>query len=69
ARILYNAGLRTIEDLKKASVDRLMSLPHIGPKIAKKIKEQVGGTLSQEEWKRLAEAASREEQQSLTDYW
>lgn len=69
ARILYNAGLRTIEDLKKASVDRLMSLPHIGPKIAKKIKEQIGGTMSQEEWKKLAEAASREEQQSLTDYW
>ncbi|MEM1586247.1 MAG: DEAD/DEAH box helicase [Candidatus Bathyarchaeia archaeon] len=69
ARILFNAGLRTIEDLKKASVERLMSLPHIGPKIAKRIKEQVGGTISQEEWKKLAEKAGGEEQQSLTDYW
>ncbi|MBS7640797.1 MAG: DEAD/DEAH box helicase [Candidatus Bathyarchaeia archaeon] len=69
ARILYNAGLRTIEDLKRASVERLMSLPHIGPKIAKRIKEQVGGTLTQEEWRKLAEAASRQEQQPLTEYY
>lgn len=68
ARILYNAGLRTIEDLKKASIEKLMSLPHIGPKIAKKIKEQVGGIVSQEEWKKISRAASQQEQQSLTDY-
>ncbi|MEM3479352.1 MAG: DEAD/DEAH box helicase [Candidatus Bathyarchaeia archaeon] len=69
ARILYNAGLRTIEDLRKASVENLMSLPYIGPKIAKKIKEQVGGTLTQEEWRKLTQAASRQEQQPLTEYY
>ncbi|MEM2272965.1 MAG: DEAD/DEAH box helicase [Candidatus Bathyarchaeia archaeon] len=68
ARILYNAGLKTIEDLKRAPIERLMSLPHIGPKTAKRIKEQVGGTISQEEWKKLSDAASQQEQQSLTDY-
>ncbi|MEM1607378.1 MAG: DEAD/DEAH box helicase [Candidatus Bathyarchaeia archaeon] len=69
ARILYNAGLKTIEDLRKASVESLMSLPYIGPKIAKKIKEQVGGTLTQEEWRKLTQAASRQEQQPLTEYY
>ena len=68
ARILCNAGLRTIEDLRKASVENLMSLPHIGPKIAKRIKEQVGGTISQEEWRKLTDTTSRQEQQSLSDY-
>jgi len=69
ARILYNAGLRTIEDLRKAPVSRLMELPLIGPKIAKRIKEQVGGTISQEEWRKLTEASGGEEQQPLTEYY
>ncbi|MEM2341154.1 MAG: DEAD/DEAH box helicase [Candidatus Bathyarchaeia archaeon] len=69
ARILYNAGLRTLEDLRRVLVDKLMELPLIGPKIAKRIKEQVGGTLSQEEWKKLTEATGEQEQQPLTEYY
>ena len=69
ARILYNAGLRTIEDLKKAPISKLMELPLIGPRIAKRIKEQVGGTLSQEEWRKLTETEKQQEQQPLTEYY
>ncbi|MEM3134844.1 MAG: helix-hairpin-helix domain-containing protein, partial [Candidatus Bathyarchaeia archaeon] len=69
ARILYNAGLKTIEDLRRAPVSKLMELPLIGPKIAKRIKEQVGGTISQEEWRKLTETYGGEEQQPLTEYY
>jgi helicase len=69
ARILYNAGLRTIEDLRRAPISKLMELPLIGPKIAKKIKEQVGGTVSREEWRKLSETANEQEQQPLTEYY
>jgi helicase len=69
ARILYNAGLRTIEDLRRAPISKLMELPLIGPKIAKKIKEQIGGTVSREEWRKLSETANEQEQQPLTEYY
>ncbi|MEM2938981.1 MAG: helix-hairpin-helix domain-containing protein, partial [Candidatus Bathyarchaeia archaeon] len=69
ARILYNAGLRTIEDLKRAPISKLMELPLIGPKVAKRIKEQVGGIISQEEWRRLTEERNQQEQQPLTEYY
>lgn len=69
ARILYNAGLRTIEDLRRAPISKLMELPLIGPKIAKRIKEQVGGIVNQEEWRKLSGAASKQEQQPLTEYY
>jgi len=52
-RSLFDAGLRTIEDLKKAEISQLMSVPMIGPRVAKRIKEQVGGFVKKEEWKRL----------------
>jgi len=41
ARALYTRGFRSIEDLKRASVDELMSVPGIGPQIARRIKEQL----------------------------
>ncbi len=41
SRILYNAGLRRLSDVKKASQSRLSSL--LGPKIAKNLKEQLTG--------------------------
>ncbi|MBS7648459.1 DEAD/DEAH box helicase [Candidatus Bathyarchaeota archaeon] len=69
ARILYNAGLRTIEDLKRAPISKLMELPLIGPKVAKRIKEQVGGIISQEEWRKLTEERNQQEQQPLTEYY
>ncbi|HDH07107.1 MAG TPA: ATP-dependent DNA helicase, partial [Thermoproteales archaeon] len=42
ARILYNAGLKTLEDIKRAGYRKLVSLPLIGPSLAKEILEQLG---------------------------
>jgi len=67
ARILYNSGLKTIKDLKVAPLEKLVSLPLIGPKLAKKIKEQVGGFVKSEEWKKLKKAKTLE-QRALTQY-
>jgi len=67
ARILYNANLKTIEDLKKAPFEQLTSLPLIGPKLAKKIKDQVGGYIKAEEWKKLKKGEEWE-QRALTEY-
>ncbi|MDH5448552.1 MAG: DEAD/DEAH box helicase [Candidatus Bathyarchaeota archaeon] len=68
ARILFNSGLKTVEDLKHAPVERLMGLPLIGSRVAKKIKEQVGGFVKSEQWKKLAKDETPE-QQSLTEYY
>ena len=67
ARTLYNAGLKTLKDLKKEPFEKLSSLPLIGPKIAKKIKEQVGGLILSDEWERLKKGETWE-QQALTKY-
>lgn len=67
ARILYNAGLKTIEDLKRAPIERLISLPLIGLKLAKKIKDQVGGFIKAEEWKKLKKGEEWE-QRAITEY-
>ncbi|MGQ9565882.1 MAG: DEAD/DEAH box helicase [Candidatus Bathyarchaeales archaeon] len=68
ARILFNSGFKTVEDLKHAPVENLIKLPLIGPTIAKKIKEQVGGFMKTSEWKKL-KTEKGEEQQPLTDYY
>jgi helicase len=68
ARIMYNSGLKTIEDLKHVPVEELTKLPLIGPKLARKIKEQVGGFVKTEEWKKL-KAEKGPEQQPITDYY
>jgi helicase len=68
ARVLFDAGLKSIEDLKLVPLERLVGLPLIGPKVAKKIKEQVGGFVKAEEWKKLKEAKGAE-QQSLAEYY
>jgi len=67
ARILYNAGLKTLEDLKHAKIEELTELPMIGPRLAKKIKEQVGGFVRKDKWKRLGEGEEWE-QKALTEY-
>ncbi len=67
ARILYNAGLKTIEDLKKAHVKKLTSLPLIGLKVARKIKDQTGGFIKAEEWKKLKKG-QESEQRAITEY-
>ncbi len=53
AQVLYNSGLTTPAKLKRAPLRQLTSLPLIGAKLAKTIKEQVGGVVDEEEWKRL----------------
>jgi helicase len=66
-RILYNAGYKTIQDIKTAPIEELTNLPLIGPKLARKIKEQVGGFVRKETWEKL----DREEewkQKALTEY-
>jgi len=66
-RILYNAGYKTIEDIKHAKIEELMNLPLIGPKLAKKIKEQVGGFVKKEAWEKLGEKEEWK-QKALTEY-
>ena len=67
ARILHNAGLKTVEDLKKAPMKKLTRLPFIGLKLAKKIKDQVGGFIKAEEWKKLKKGEELE-QRAITEY-
>jgi len=66
-RILYNAGYKTIEDIKHAALDNLINLPLIGPKLARKIKEQVGGFVKKEKWEKL-ERGEEWKQKALTEY-
>ena len=67
ARILFNAGYKTIENIKTAAIEDLMNLPLIGPKIVKKIKEQVGGFVKKEAWEKL-EKEEAWKQKSLAEY-
>lgn len=69
ARLLCNSGFKTPEDLKKASVTEIMSVPAIGPILAKSIKEQVGGKIRAEEWEMLKRKEKRKpEQKFITEY-
>jgi helicase len=65
-RIIYNAGYKTIEDVRHARIEALTNLPLIGQKLAKRIKEQVGGFVKKESWEKL----DREDwkQKALTEY-
>ena len=66
-RIIYNAGYKMIEDIKHAALDDLTNLPLIGPRLAKKIKEQVGGFVKKDTWERL-ERQDEWKQKALTEY-
>jgi helicase len=66
-RIIYNAGYKTIEDIKHVALDELTNLPLIGPRLAKKIKEQVGGFVKKETWEKL-EREDQWKQTALTEY-
>ena len=66
ARVLYNSGFTTIDSLKRAPLSRLVEIPLIGPRMAKAIKEQVGGVVDEEEWRRLEKEEA--EQRALTDF-
>ncbi|UCG45468.1 MAG: ATP-dependent DNA helicase, partial [Candidatus Bathyarchaeota archaeon] len=67
ARILFNSGLKNMHDLKTINLEKLTGLPLIGPRLAKKIKEQVGGFVKLEEWQKLKKREA-EEQRALTEY-
>ncbi len=66
-RIMYNAGYKTLDDIKRAGLDDLTNLPLIGPRLAKKIKEQVGGFFKKEKWEQL-EKGEEWKQKALSDF-
>jgi helicase len=70
ARMLYDAGLKSIEDIKERSLEQLMSIRTIGPSLAKNIKEQAGGLIKADEWEKAKKAkpSDVEQQVVLTDY-
>jgi helicase len=67
-RKIFDNGYPTIEDLKHASIDELTAL--VGPALAKKIKEQVGGYVKKDEWEALKTAVKEPEtqQRGLFDF-
>lgn len=67
-RIIFNAGYQTVEDLKRASIEELTNLPSVGPRLAKKIKEQVGGFVKKETWENLSKAPEPAQQKGLFDF-
>jgi helicase len=66
-RIIYNSGYKTVEDIKRAPIEDLTNLPLIGPRLAKKIKEQLGGFIKKEAWEKL-EREDEWKQKALTEY-
>ncbi len=66
ARLLYKAGFKNINDLRSASVSALINVPLIGPAVARRIKDQVGGKIKPEESEILKEETR--EQALLTEY-
>jgi helicase len=66
ARVLHNSGFTSIASLKRIPIGKLVEIPLIGPRLAKIIKEQVGGLVDQEEWSKLDKSTSQ--QMALTDF-
>jgi helicase len=62
-RMLFNAGIKTIVDLRLSKPSQLISIPTIGREVAKSIYEQVGATLDQKEWIALKSEKSTESKQ------
>jgi len=70
ARMLYDSGLKSIEDIKERSLEQLTSIRTIGPSLAKKIKVQAGGLIKADEWEKAknAKPSEVEQQAILTEY-
>jgi helicase len=66
-RIIYNAGYKTIDEIKTAPIEDLVNLPLIGSRVARRIKEQVGGFVKKETWEKL-EKEEAWKQKALTEY-
>jgi len=56
ARMLFRHGFRTIEDLRKATLEQLVSVPGVGVEVAKRIKEYLGEEVRDEEFEMLRRA-------------
>ncbi|MFZ7138630.1 MAG: DEAD/DEAH box helicase [archaeon] len=67
ARVLFNSGIKTIDDVKAAPISKLVGLPLIGAKVAQKLKKQVGSSLESQELKSI-ESKKPKKQRSLTDF-
>jgi helicase len=65
ARMLYNAGFKTIRDLRNSKPSQLISIPTIGPEVAKSVYEQVGATLEQSDWNLMKTRKTTESEQQL----
>jgi len=68
ARMLFNSGYKTIDSLKITDIPSLSKVPLIGPSIAKKIKEQVGGKIEENELELIKEDNKSDEQSLLTEF-
>jgi helicase len=66
-RIIYDAGYKTAEEIKRVPLNDLANLPSIGPRLAKKIKEQIGGFVKKETLEKLEKEAEWK-QKALTEY-
>lgn len=66
AQHLFRSGFTSIAKLKRANLRQLTALPLIGPRIAVSIKEQIGGTVEQDEWERIK--SEETEQRVLTSF-
>jgi helicase len=65
ARMLYNAGFKTISDLRRSKPSQLVSIPAIGREVARSIYEQVGVTLDSSDWNLLKAAKPAESRQDI----
>lgn len=70
ARMMYSAGLKSIDDIKERSLTELTAIPTIGPSLAKRIKEQAGGLIKADEWEKAKSTKPAEVHQQimLTEY-
>ncbi|RLF24409.1 MAG: hypothetical protein DRN15_03220 [Thermoprotei archaeon] len=64
ARMLYQAGFKTLEDLRRAKVEALIRVPMIGVEIVKSIKEQLGETIDEKGLEKI-----KKKEQSTLMYW
>jgi len=67
ARALFNANLKTVDDLRRVPFEELTRIPSIGSKIAKKIKDQTGGFLKADEYRKLKKG-DEWQQKAISEY-
>jgi helicase len=67
ARVLFNSGIKTIDDVKLVPISKLVGLPLIGAKVAQKIKKQVGSSVEIQQIEKLNPKTPKK-QKSLTDF-